>query len=400
MNVGDVIELAIDSVAFGGEGVGRIDDRVVFVPFTVDGDVVKVKISEVRKRYARGDVAAVTVTSPKRTEPRCRHYYRCGGCQYQHIAYEHQAAMKKQQVIDAFMRIGKIPLPPVADTVPSPMIYNYRGKAEYHLEWTSPEKPVMGFKDTTGATVVDIDRCEIVHESINGAVDRFRNDISAGGRHIRRTRTTFWSASHRTAESADIRRSLTFAVVERPVKGKVLYVPAGAFFQANLSLIDTLVDMVIGRSAGSSSDALIDCYCGSGLFALFLSSHLERIYGIEMDKRAVRCARVNMKRHNMSNVIIVQGRVEEVLQSHVFDNEKIGVILLDPPRTGCAGETLSQIVSLNPRRIVYVSCNPATQARDVRTIIDAGFRLVELQPIDMFPQTKHIEVIALLDRLT
>ena len=400
MNVGDVLTLTIDSVAFGGEGIGRVDNRVVFVPFTVDGDVVEVKITEARKRYARGDVVAVTVSSPKRTEPRCRHYYQCGGCHYQHIAYEYQVDMKKQQVIDAFERIGKFSLPPVGDTVPSPLIYNYRGKAEYHLEWAIPQKPVMGFKDTTGATVIDIDRCEIVHESINDACRRFRNDLAARREHPRGTRRTFWSTLDTNAEPMDTSKLIKFAVIKRSVKDRILYIPAAGFFQANLSLVDTLVDQVVEKSATSPADVLIDCYCGSGLFAFFLSSRVSGIYGIERDGKAARCARVNMRHYPVSNVRIVEGRVEDVLRSDTLGNEKINVVLLDPPRIGCAGETLSRIVEMNPHGIVYVSCNPATLARDVRILVDAGFRLVELRPVDMFPQTKHIEVIALLDRMT
>lgn len=398
MKVGDIIEVAIDSVAFGGEGVGRIDNRVVFVPFTADGDVVEVKISEVRKRYARGDVMAVTVSSPKRTVPRCGHYMQCGGCQYQHIVYENQINIKKQQVIDTFERIGKFSLPPVTDIIPSPMTYNYRGKAEYHLDWGNPQKPVLGFKDTTGATVIDIDRCEIVHESINDACRRFRNDIATGRQKFRGTRKTFWSASDMNADPTKIRQLLKFKTVKRSAKDRMPYVPATGFFQANLSLVDTLVDQVVERCETSSSNVLIDCYCGSGLFTLFLSSYFGKIQGIETDRQAVRCARVNMQRYHVSNADIIEGRVEDVLRSDIIDRKKVDVFLLDPPRTGCDREALLRIIDANPHRIVYVSCNPSTQARDVRILVDAGFHLVELQPVDMFPQTKHIEVIALLDR--
>ncbi|MBN2688439.1 MAG: class I SAM-dependent RNA methyltransferase [Deltaproteobacteria bacterium] len=399
MNVGDTVEMAIESVAFGGEGVGRIDNRVVFVPFTVDGDVVAVKINEVRKRYARGDVTNVAVPSPKRTDPRCAHYHRCGGCHYQHINYVHQAEIKQQQVIDVFQRIGKVSHPPVSPTIKSPMIYNYRGKAEYHVKGLATQTPVVGFMDLTGASVIDIDRCEIVHESINDTCRRFRKDIDARKRTIRETRKTFWSAEERDSYDAESGTSLKFPIIKRSVKNRVFPVPAAGFFQINLSLIDTLVDQVVMRSSFSLSDVIMDCYCGSGLFALFLSPRVREVRGIEMSGKAVRCARTTMQHYEATNVSIIEGSVEDVLRFHTAETDRIDGVLLDPPRTGCTGETLARIIDLKPRRIVYVSCNPATQARDARVLMDGGFHLVELQPLDMFPQTKHVEVIAVFDRL-
>jgi 23S rRNA (uracil1939-C5)-methyltransferase len=400
MNVGDTVKLAIKSVAFGGEGIGRIDNRVVFVPFTVDGDVVTVRINEVRKRYARGEVTAVDVPSPKRTDPRCVHYYRCGGCHYQHIDYAHQAEIKQQQVIDAFKRIGKISHPFVSPVITSPLIFNYRGKAEYHVGGLGTSTPVVGFKDSKGTAIIDVDRCEIVHESINDACRRFRKELLARRRHSAgETRKTFWSIEDSQACQETPDRSIRFPIVTRSVKQRIFSVPANGFFQVHLSLVDVLVDQVVMKSALPLSDVIMDCYCGSGLFSIFLSPHVREVRGIEMNGKAVRCARATMRRYDAANVTIIEGRIEDVLQSLRGEIERIDGVVLDPPRTGCAGETLSRIIDMKPRRIVYVSCNPATQARDARMLLDGGFRLSEIQPLDMFPQTKHVEAIAVFDRL-
>lgn len=393
MKCGDTVTLTIDSVAFGGSGIGRVNNRVVFVPFTVGGDIVEAEVTEVKKRYLRGRVQKISRSSPKRTDPKCRFYYHCGGCQYQHIDYEHQLEIKQRQVVDSFERIGKIASPPVKDIIPSPQMYGYRGKAEYHLGWTPEKHPVMGFLDTRGTSLIDITRCEIVHESINTACLHFRDDLVSGKRKVHDDRITFWSEGNNRQSDGG---HFAFDTVTRTVKDSVLYVPFEGFFQANISLVDTLVDEVMSRCKLSDSNSIVDCYCGSGLFMLFSSPLVKQCYGIEMDAEAVECARYNLRLHNLSNTEMFQGTVEGVVRRNDFGRRHIDTVILDPPRTGCAHDALKGIADLNPSRIVYVSCNPASQARDIRYLIERGFSLVGLQPMDMFPQTKHIEVIALL----
>ena len=180
MKPGDRIELRIDSVAFGGDGVGRFGQQVVFVPFTVDGDEVAVRITNVRKRFVRGCIEQLLNPSAHRIEPRCRYYARCGGCQYQHIRYEHELQCKEQQVVDAFVRIAKVPLPPLSPVIPSSSSFQYRGKADYHVRVSPKEPAVIGFMDVFNDWIIDIDHCEIVDETINEACLSFRRDLEAG----------------------------------------------------------------------------------------------------------------------------------------------------------------------------------------------------------------------------
>jgi 23S rRNA (uracil1939-C5)-methyltransferase len=391
---GDIVQITIDTVAFGGDGIGRIDKRVVFVPFTVEGDIVDVEIVDIRKKYVRGIIHAIRQPSPKRVEPRCPYFYQCGGCQYQHISYDHQLRIKERQVAESFERIGKIPSPPVKQIISSPQHFNYRGKAEYHLFFRQDGHPEIGFMDVEGGTVVDIERCEIVDESINRTYRQFREALISGSETFQGDRFTVWSEYY---DKELLQDQFEFSMIGRNVRDTMLFVPQEGFFQANTLLVDRLVEQVLTMGNANPSDVVVDLYCGSGLFSVFIAPRVRQVYGVEMDGEAVRCARLNMDTYGVSNTEIMEGRVEDVLKSDFIGEKRIDAVILDPPRIGCERGALARMAELKPSRIIYVSCNPATQARDVRHLLDEGFSLVELQPIDMFPQTKHIEVIALLE---
>lgn len=389
LKVGDIIETRIDTVAFGGDGVGRIDNMVIFVPFTVDGDVVEVEITGVKKKYLRGEIRKMLVPSPQRIKPKCLHFSECGGCQYQHILYEHQLEIKQRQVVESFERIGRLESPPVKEIIPSPEVFGYRGKAEYHIGFSKGEIPEIGFMDVGGGKLVDIERCEIVDETINRSFQDFRNNLIAGGTEIHDERKIIWSGLSGKERSVG-----TPEYVTRTVKGKNLIVPYGGFFQANIFLVDTLVDCVMEMSGLTGSEAVLDCYCGSGLFSLFLAGHARQVFGIEVDRESAKYAGMNHENYGISNAMVFMGDVKDILKKEFIN---IDLVILDPPRIGCDRDVLSGIVELKPERIIYISCNPATQARDIRYLIDEGFSLRTLQPMDMFPQTKHIEVIALME---
>jgi tRNA/tmRNA/rRNA uracil-C5-methylase (TrmA/RlmC/RlmD family) len=387
---GDKVEATIDSVAFGGHGVARIGEMVLFAPFTVDQDVAEIRITEIRKNYLRGKLERILVPSPWRDAPRCPYYLRCGGCQYQHISYSHQLELKKNQVIESFKRIGRIPSPPVKDVHPSPSIFNYRGKAEFHLQARRGDRPVIGFMDAGGARVVDIERCEIVDETINDALRGVREDLAASRIHAGAEETrVLWSGEGGRHEVA--------WGIARIVKGRTIEVSAWGFFQANMSLVDALVDAVLEMSDLTGAENILDCYCGTGLFSLFLAERARQIYAVEIDPEAVEAARRNFIAFGHPESLIFEGAVEEVLSGPLAEKKgEIDIVVLDPPRTGCDPEVMALLAEWKPRRLIYVSCDPATQARDIRFLIDRGFSLQVLQPFDMFPQTKHIEVVALL----
>jgi 23S rRNA (uracil-5-)-methyltransferase RumA len=241
-----------------------------------------------------------------------------------------------------------------------------------------------GFFDTTGARVLDIERCEIAAESINESYAARRKALLEGGRP-RTDRFVIWSES-RSEEDA----------VSREVKGRSFQAPAGGFFQGNIFLTGALVDAVLEAAACKGSDSVLDLYCGSGLFSVFLADTGARVTGIEVDAAAVECARANVRVAGLKHAEFREGQVEECLQS--LEPQRFSVIVLDPPRAGCDKEVLSAVAGMKPQRIVYVSCDPATQARDLRILADKGFSLKYVQPLDMFPQTKHIEAVALLEQ--
>jgi 23S rRNA (uracil1939-C5)-methyltransferase len=395
---GDPIELSIDHVAFGGDGVGRFQQQVVFVPFTVDGDEARVLITDVRKRFVRGRLEKLLKPSPNRIEPRCRYYARCGGCQYQHIRYDHELQLKGQQVVDAFVRIGKVALPPSTPVIPSPETFQYRCKADYHVRVSPNEPPVIGFMDVSDKRIIDIDHCEIVDETINEACLAFRRDLGTGRIKTPWDRQTIWSADadgEKVDVVTDFRRP---RFVTRTVKGQNLTAPYRGFFQANASLLPLLVDDVLKLCALTGRETLVDAYCGSGLFSLFLAPTARRVYGIETDGEAIHCARRNHRQAGLPNAVFIRGDAGEILHKDFAETQRhIDVLILDPPRTGCDPALLSGLVKLKPGRIVYISCNPATQARDIRHLLNHGFTLISLKPYDMFPLTAHVEVVALLE---
>jgi 23S rRNA (uracil1939-C5)-methyltransferase len=379
------IAVAIDSVAFGGAGIGRYGKMAVFVPFTVDGDTVSVEIVTVKKRFATAKLISIHTPSHYRTAPRCTAYTRCGACSYQHIAYDHQLVLKNQQVRDALERIGRFHSIPIEDVIPSPQAYGYRGKADFHVAMGEGHARTVGFAARGTNCIVDLERCEIVHDSINEALPLLRRDDSPSGRR------PVWSTPHEAASESRIIRQ---------VKDREILVPRDGFFQANLYLTDALVNVVEEFCELSGNETVIDGYCGSGLFSLFLAPRCGQLYGIEAEGDAVLCAEENLERAGISYVPFYAGDMARILRER-FIREKltVDVILVDPPRIGLGKDTISALGALNPPKIVYVSCNPATLARDLRALASFGYAIRRVQPLDMFPQTSHIETVVLLDNL-
>lgn len=374
----------IQSVAFGGSGVGRADGLVIFVPFTAAGDVADIEIVERRKKFARGRLLSLVEPSPQRTEPLCRYYGRCGGCSYQHIAYHHQLKIKEAQIREAFLKIGKVPDPPVEEVMASPHAYAYRGKAELHVA-KSREGFHLGFMDISGGRLVDIERCEIMDESINQQILQARSQelLKRNGGDL-----IFWSnPSGSPCED-----------IVRTVKGREFLVPRSGFFQANLYLTDAMVDKVCRLAGLEKRASILDACCGSGLFSIFLAPSAERLTGVEIHEKSVQYARENAERNGIKNAEFICADIGEVLSGMAERQDAVDLILLDPPRAGLEPKTLDAICRVKCPELIYVSCNPATQARDVKYLSERGYVLASLQPLDMFSQTEHIETIGLLRR--
>lgn len=389
MQLKDRMAIKIESIAFGGEGVGRIDNFVVFVPFTAPGDELEIEIIQLKKKFVRGKILKMIKPSPTRGKPLCRYYGKCGGCCYQHLDYEYQLKIKKKQVEEAFWKIGKMASPPVLEAIAAPKVYHYRGKAQYHAESESKVWKI-GFLDISGGELMDIERCEIMEETINEKMRLLREN-----KQLRRNtdaQLTIWS-NCLPCEPCEKESTI------RIVKDKSFMVPRNGFFQANLYLTDKLVDEVCHLAATNKINTLIDAYCGSGLFSIFLSSYAENIIGIEINEKLVKYARINAENAGVKNAKFIHGDIENVLQGRFLpQGDKIDLIVLDPPRKGCKKTMLKAMADLQPRKIIYVSCNPATQARDVKYLNECGYDLQSLLPVDMFPQTEHIEVIGFMER--
>ena len=398
LQAGEIVKVRIEDVAFGGSGVGRVQGMVIFVPFTVTHDEVAVTIRSVRKKFALGEVRQILKPSPWRVSPVCPYFGRCGGCQLQHIDYEQQLVIKEKQVRETFTRLGNFPSPPVLNIISSPGRFHYRGKADYHIRMDKQGRLLsLGFMQGASDSVLDIERCEIVAESINQSCQALRADLLAGAGEHRRDRQTIWSSLEDGTIIAVPDDAAAPLLLSRIVRGRRLAVPYDGFFQINTTLLDGLVEQVLRMADLRGGEMVLDAYCGVGLFSLFLAPSAGSVVGIEINGAAIQCARENLREVDSGQAIFLQGDVGEVMNKQFTKRRRqADVVVLDPPRTGCDRSVLDAVRATAAKKIIYISCNPATQARDMRYLVEAGFSLESLQPLDMFPQTGHIEVIGLL----
>lgn len=366
--IGEVLVLDIEDMAFGGEGVARHRGCVVFVPFTLPGEKVEGEIVESKKRFARAKLVRVVTPSPERVTPACRYYGECGGCQYQHAAYPLQLRVKHKQVVNLLERIGGFSSPLVDEVVPCPQPYHYRNRLMLRSQWNKTEQRLMvGFLKESSRLVVDIEECPIAEPELNQRILEVRaNPPPKGGIKV---------------------------VIRRPPE--VWEVPKDSFFQNNFLLLPALVDVVRSRLKSSGARHLIDVYCGVGFFGIELAKSVESFAGVELDRPAIRAARINALRFGASNGEFIEGDAGALLPELVrrFPPEST-CVLLDPPRVGCRPESLEVLAASRPLQIVYVSCHPATLARDLRKLCEQGYRLERVTPVDMFPQTQHVECVA------
>ena len=388
LKIGDQITLTIHDIAFGGEGVGRVDDFVVFVPFVLVGETVAAEITEVKKNFARAKLLRVENPSPERVEPACRYFGACGGCQYQHIAYATQLRLKHKQISDLFERVGKIPSDKIAPVIPCPQPYGYRNRIMIRSQWNKPEQKLnIGFIRADCGLVEDIEECKIAEPALNEQIQHVRaHPPPKGGiKVVLRVQPEDWD------------------------------VPPDSFFQNNFFLLPKLVEVIreflrsdpgapasrrpaehAGETPALPARHLIDLYCGVGFFGIELAGAVESFVGVEYDQRAIQAARKNAAARNIANGGFVAARAEEVLPELLkkFSPEKTAVIL-DPPRKGCQPEMLQWLRETRPAQVIYVSCHPATMARDLNILCGDGvFDLARVQPLDMFPQTQHVECVA------
>lgn len=417
-----MITLCIERIVQGGSGLGRQDGKAVFVPCTLPGEEVTAKLTRVRSDYAEGEVREILRPSPERETPRCPLFGVCGGCQLQHASQSAQLHYKVEALRETLLRIGKITIPvdQMAPAVASPLAFHYRGRAQFKVGSNQ-----IGFYRRQSHQIVPVADCPLLTDPLNCALaflrERLRERLSLQGITeveiqgnmseevliVLKGRNFSEEAGRRLYEmSREIsccgvvtytkRGRMVFgqdALIHR-IDGRTLRVSDRSFFQVNAQTNRLLIETVRSWVAPESSDAILELYSGVGNFTLPLAERARQVTAMEAHPVAVRDARWNITKAGLKNVTLIPASVEAGLSHLLRKKCRYAAIFLDPPREGMSAAALAALAALAPRRIVYLSCNPATLARDLRTLSQQGYPLHRLAPFEMFPQTAHLEVLA------
>lgn len=417
MEPGNQINVTITDLAFGGDGVARTDEGVIFVPGTAVGDQAVVNVTSVHKNFSRGEVAALTQPGPGRCEPRCPLYGECPGCQYQHLDYATEFAAKQKQLMDLLHRVGHLEnLPELEKAVPSPQEYGYRNKIR--LEAALHDGAVeYGYYMKDNRTIRRIRTCPLVNDELNALIPKaLRSDWGKANSAKRPDKRKARKPGNRKPAGGpgsltlrmDSRGTTAFYFGFAPrcitwlresLNDFEYAVPAGAFWQINPPVAGELVQTVAGWFAGMSLDSFIDAYAGVGTFSCAMKGIFVEHLLIESDPSAAPAAENNTQRCGIGAQILT-GTTEKCLPKAIrrYNAERTAV-LLDPPRTGCQPVVIETLRQNRPACIAYVSCNPATLARDLKLLTaDGAYQVKRLAMFDMFPRTAHFETAVLLER--
>ena len=388
---GGEIELRIDSLAAGGDGVGRADDgRVVFVPFTAPGDRVRVEIRSERARFAHGRVVALLEPGPGRTDPVCPVFGSCGGCAWQHIEYESQLAAKAQILSDALARLGGVGLSDPIHVTPSPAPYHYRGRTRVGVM-----RGRVGFRKRRSHALCGIRTCPVLVPAVD-------LELSVLAERVEAAKGGDLDGEWELSAGADGARAVPLsdagdAHVELAVGGDRIRVSPGVFAQSNALLQNDLA-AAVHREAGVGALA-VELFAGAGFFTLGLARGFEHVVAVESNPAAARDLAENVRAAGLENVDVRCERVESLCASGGWCHGEPDVLVVDPPRTGLPTGSVEVLAqgAIHPLRIVYVSCDPATLARDLDLFGGFGYRTVRVEGFDLFPQTPHVEALAVLE---
>jgi len=446
----ETVTIRFEDLTHEGNGVGKINGYPLFVPYGLPGEEAMVKVVKVNKNFGFGKLLEVKNPSPERVEPPCDVFYKCGGCQIQHMSYNLQLSMKQQQVKNVMRKVAHLEHVPVHPTIGMEDPWRYRNKVAIPVSEKDGEL-ITGFYQMRSHNIIeDMDTC-VVQEDLNDRmVEAVRRIASRLGieaydekshsgvlRHImvrtgRETKETMIVLITRTKELPRVKEFIrelteTYPNVKSIIQNinpaktnvilgdrtKVLWgqeyiydsigsirfaISAKSFYQVNPTQTKRLYDKALEYAAIDESDIVIDAYCGIGTISLFIAQKAKKVYGVEVVPEAIEDARVNAKLNGMTNVEFEVGTAEEVMPRWKEDGLRPDVIVVDPPRKGCDEGLLNAMLEMGPKRIVYVSCNPSTLARDLRILEDGGYETKEVQPVDMFPQSMHIESVTWLEK--
>jgi 23S rRNA (uracil1939-C5)-methyltransferase len=446
---GEELELRIDSLAYGGNGVARHDGFVVFVRRGLPGDLVRARVTKVKRGFAEATATALVAAGAGHVDAPCRHFGTCGGCRFQDHAYDRQIAAKESQVRDALVRLGGFVDPPLEPIVPAASQFGYRNKLEYSFAQAG-EGPALGFhRAGRWDEVLPVDECLLTTELGNAireavrdwareerlvAYDQASGDgylrhlvvregrnteqalvllVTAAGEHfdsgyfvdvLRRfpeVRSIHWAINDTPAEVTNLPTKLLWGepAIEEELLGLRFRVRPNAFLQTNTEMAERLYETAREFASLTGSQTVYDLYCGTGTIGLALAGQALTVWGVEISEEAVACAIENAELNGIANAAFFAGNVGQSIEELRERAGQPDVVVVDPPRAGLAGKALRRTGELEPERIVYVSCNPTTLASDAKVLRDEyGYELVRCRPVDMFPHTPHIESVSLLER--
>lgn len=449
VEINKVYELKINSLGSSGEGVGRIDGFTVFVVGALPAEKVKVKITEVKKSYAAGKLLEVLEASPDRVEPACPVYKECGGCQLQHLSYEGQLKVKQQQVKDAMERIGHQKNLPVLPTLGAENPWNYRNKVAFPVG-REKGKAIIGCFAQGTHKIIDTSDCMIQDKVNNEALNAVREVVDKLGisvynedrhtgviRHIvartgkngqlmvvlvtatkelKKEKEIIKMLRSRLPQMASLQQNIqTYrnnVILGRETKllwgkptikaqlGKLNFnVSARSFFQVNTKQAEVLYNKAMEYAQLTGAETVIDAYCGTGTISLYLAQKARKVYGVEIVSPAIEDAKKNARENNVKNAEFIVGDCTKVMPRLYKQGVRPDVVVVDPPRAGCTPVVLETFANMKPERIVYVSCNPATLARDIEILEGLGYKAEKVQPVDMFSASSHVENVALINRV-
>jgi 23S rRNA (uracil1939-C5)-methyltransferase len=443
------LDLHVDSLAYGGNGVARLNGFVVFVRRGLPGDRVRARVTKVKRSHAEALAVEVLEPGAERVEAPCAHYPTCGGCRFQDLAYDAQAAAKEQQVADALRRLGGIAEPPLEPLVHAESIFEYRNKLEYSFTQLV-DGPTLGFhKAGRWDEVLEIERCWLTTDlgnAIRNAVRDWareerleaydqaehagylRHLVVREGRNTRQVlvqlvtaegerfeqghfvdvlrrfpevRSIHWSVNDSPAEVTNLPSELLWGdeAIEEHLCGLRFRVRPNAFLQTNTRMAERLYGLA-GEFAGlTGNETVWDLYCGIGTIGLTLAAQALTVWGIDVSEESVACALENADLNGITNAAFFAGNVGQVVEELRDRSGAPDVVVVDPPRAGLAGKALKRVGEVAAPRLVYVSCNPTTLASDVKRLrAEYGYDLMRARPVDMFPHTPHVETVALLER--
>jgi len=441
------LELHVDSLAFGGNGVARLNGFVVFVRRGLPGDTVRARVTKVKRSHAEALAVEVVEPSDKRVDAPCAHYPACGGCRFQDLAYDTQVQAKHEQVGDALRRIGGIGEPPIEPILPAESQFFYRNKLEYSFTST-PEGPALGFhKAGRWDEVLEIEKCwlttdlgnairnavrdwareerlepydqaehtgylrhlvvregrntgQVLVQLVTAAGERFdRDQFVEVLRRFPEVRSIHWAVNETPAEVTNLPTTLLWGdeAIEEVFRGLRFRVRPNAFLQTNTAMAEQLYGLAGEFAALTGGETVYDLYCGIGTIGLTLASSALTVWGVDASEESVACALENADLNGISNAAFFAGETADSLAEL---RERAGdpdVVVVDPPRAGLSNKAVRRLGRLEAPRIVYVSCNPTTLAGNVKELASSwGYTLERVQPVDMFPHTPHVESVSLL----